>query len=395
MASLALWSDFWSWSAGSSTVPNPSPTNSVPFLVGVSHRTYPLSAGAISDSTRNQQVADLIGGRRLQVTRNAAWTNDSTAVYASIRDQFTKLNAQGVRCQFVITPATYGPWWNGTIRTDLSALTAEAYTDVYNALPNITDLCHDIELLNEVSGATTLTNQVPNGQPTVADYQASTAAAAASAIILGACNAVKDYRVANNLPLRIICGCIGRNWNWLNYLTTIGITWDLTGYHMYLWYGSGSTITDTWFGTGGLWNQISQYNKPVTVNEFNCAEIFDADYGNANNDLKTEAGYKSVCLRFNDMKIQTSVDIDSVVCYELSDSTWISGSEGRFGLWWDYSNPKITALLATAFAGGPLTGDERYAIYSRANLLTNAEIIAMQQPSVRIASARMMMGFGA
>jgi uncharacterized protein (TIGR02217 family) len=363
-------------------VPAPSPGTVQPFVMGVNIHTI-LGGGSVTSSTDRTTVAGVLSARHLTTVRDIWWVHSTSTETAAVRDQIAKNNAIGSRTQLIIVPNTMDAWYSGTIRTDLSALTNESYTEMMTALNTMGDIVSDFEFGNELDLASTLTAQVPSGSAgsVAANYTGHTAAEAMAAILLGMHNALVAYRGQTGKNIRHIQGLVTRNWGWLQFLALRGITWDLTGYHIYPHLADPAWATDTWFGTGGLFTQLNQFGKPVTINEFNAGEIFDAGYLNADSDSHTQEGWSAVVSFMKQMLVETTVHIDSVLWYELVDEPSKAPPENMFGLMSDYSTPKTTLMLASAFSGGTLSSAETTKITSTYPLLTTTEINSYKTPT--------------
>ena len=356
-------------------IPDPTVDNSTPFLIGMNVHTILLAGGTVMSSTQATTTANFLAARQFKVNRTNLWVNSSAAEKAATRDYITKLNALGTKTQLMLFTATFDAIWGGTVRTDLAQLTTDAYNEMTTGLGHSGDLANTFEILNETNLVPAVTAQVPSDNPTAADYNGKTAPEAMAAICLGVCNAIKDYRTSTGRPIKIIMGTTWRNFGWLSFLASRGVTWDITGYHYYP-AASQLPFSDPWWGTGGLFAQLASFGKPVSWNEFNAGEIFNSSYANANGDTLTEQGYVSVSDALKAIVAQTTVQIESLLLYELADETWQAGAEAKFGGWWDLSTPKVTGSLFTAYAGTPLPAAEASSITSR-GLLTQPQLDAM------------------
>jgi hypothetical protein len=191
-------------------------------------------------------------------------------------------------------------------------------------------------------------------------------------------NAIHDVAARSALPLRVVMGVIGRDFGLLSYLRDEGVQWDVTGYHVYPHERAADLRTDTWYGPGGPLVQLGAFGKPVTLNEFNAAEIYDAGYENASGQPLTESGLRSIARHMLELYSQTECQLESVVFYELLDERSKPAPENRFGLMFNLDAPKDSLYLVTALAGGTLSSAERTAITSR-GLLTDGQIDAMRR----------------
>ncbi|NMO13954.1 DUF4214 domain-containing protein [Pyxidicoccus fallax] len=209
-----------------------------------------------------------------------------------------------------------------------------------------------------------------------------------AAVNRGMSRAIRDVRASSGVPLRIILGFIGRGYGFLDFMLQQGVQFDVVGYHIYPWRNHPSLDTDPWFGTGGLFTNMARFNRPVRINEFNCAEIYAGDphtpYGHLN-DYENQPGqpltedcFHGIKKHLDIIKAQTKVNLEGVTFYELLDQPELSSeAESRFGLMYDLNTPKVHLMLVSAYAGGSLTSAERSQITSR-GLLTDAQINANQ-----------------
>jgi hypothetical protein len=339
-----------------------------PFNVGVN-----LHTGGTTTS-RNTEIASILQARNFKRIRmDYFWDQDQTLP----RDLVTKINAYGGSVEMCLQISYQ---WDHTVHTDLTAVQANAYNQTYAAVDAMKDLVHDFELLNEVQLRSEILAAVPwnSAGTSKTPYQNKPALANLAAILRGMENAIHDLAARSGLPLRVIMGVIGRDFGFLSYLQDEGVRWDLTGYHVYPNEGATSLQSDAWYGAGGPLARLASFGKPVTLNEFNPGEIYNAGYENIEGQPFTEQGFRSNARHMLELYSQTECDLESVVLYELLDAPSKPAPENRFGLMYDLTAPKVSLYLATALAGGTLSSAEQTAITSR-GLLTNAQIDAMRR----------------
>ncbi len=347
--------------------PVASPTSG-PFKIGLN-----LHTGGATLS-QNTQIAALLQARNFRRIRMDYFPTRDQALP---RDLISKINAYGGSVE-VSLQISYQ--WDNTVYTDLAAVQSNAYRQTYAAVDAMKDVVHDFELLNEVQLRPEILAAVPwnSAGTSKAPYQNKPALANLAAILRGMANAIHDLASSSGLPLRVIMGVIGRDFGFLSYLQDEGVRWDVTGYHIYPSEGSASLLTDTWYGAGGPLMQLAVFGKPVTLNEFNAGETYNAGYENVQGQPLTEQGFRSCAKHMLELYSQTLCKLESVVLYELLDEPSKSAPENRFGVMFDLGAPKVSLHLATAFAGGALSPAERTALTSR-GLLTTAQIDAMQR----------------
>jgi hypothetical protein len=288
-----------------------------------------------------------------------------------LRDQIAKINANGGRTQLVVQTSYQ---WDNSCNPDLAGVEQDAYGQTLRMVAATKDLAHDYEILNEIQLRPDLRGQVAwNAQGAgTAAYDGSACAHTLAAVARGMSRAIHDQ------GQRAILGAVGRDWGFLTFMAQQGVTWDVTGFHIYPHYGDASLLSDAWYGNNGPLYQLSLFGKPITVNEFNCGEIYDAGYENQAGMPVTETCLKSVNKHLAELRSYSgSVPLESVHVYELLDEPGKAVPENRFGLMYTLSSPKVELYLLAAHAGGSLTATEAQAITSR-GLLTDAQIAAMK-----------------
>jgi hypothetical protein len=360
-------------SAAPASTPAPAPTPAAtpaagPFNLGVNVHT------GGSSISQNAQIAAILQARNFKRIRMDYFHDlDQTLP----RDLITRIKAYGGSVE-VSLQISYQ--WDYTVYTDLAAVQAQAYREAYAAVDAMKDVVHDFELLNEVQLRPEIQAAVPwnTAGTSKTPYQNKPAMANLAAILRGMANAIHDVGAKSALPLRVVMGVIGRDFGLLSYLRDEGVQWDVTGYHVYPHERAADLRTDTWYGPGGPLVQLGAFGKPVTLNEFNAAEIYDAGYENASGQPLTESGLRSIARHMLELYSQTECQLESVVFYELLDERSKPAPENRFGLMFNLDAPKDSLYLVTALAGGALSSAERTAITSR-GLLTDGQIDAMRR----------------
>jgi hypothetical protein len=165
----------------------------------------------------------------------------------------------------------------------------------------------------------------------------------------------------------------GTHVGFLDYMTANGVNFEEISYHYY--YSSGTSpyalaasppgsTSNSW----DLFQGLGAYGLPVTINEMNCAEIYQTSFQNSASDplyttcltsLRTQLGY---------MKHQTEMNLKSVYVYELLDEPSQTAPENHFGLFWNDGQgnytPKVNLYLWSAFSGGALSAAETSALTS-------------------------------
>ncbi|WP_427913692.1 hypothetical protein ACPWT1_01605 [Ramlibacter sp. MMS24-I3-19] len=320
----------------------------------------------MASSATNAQVASLLGSRNLKVLRLDFFSGDNTA----LRDLITRVNANGGRVQLVVQNSYQ---WDSSCNQNLSAVYTDAYNQTYSMVAGVKDIAHQFEILNEIQLRPDVGGQVSwNDQgASTAAYQASSCASTLASVAKGMADAIHAQ------GQQAILGVVGRDWGFLTYMQQKGVTWDITGFHNYPHYDDNLLSMDPWYGTNGPLYQLALFGKPVTINEFNCGEIYDSNFENAAGQPDTETCFKSINRHLADLATQTRVKLDSVVAYELTDEPAKAAPENHFGLMVDLNTPKTSLFIATAYAGGTLSSVEQAQVTSR-GLLTDAQIAAMK-----------------
>ena len=257
-----------------------------------------LSAGAFAhdfgmnlhtgtgSTTGNQTVADIMKLRNLKNARLDTWN------IAQTRDMATRVRANGGRVQ---VSAQINFQWDNSCNPNLAQIESTAYTDMSNMINQLKDVVTDFEYLNEITLRPEIQAEVPPGTGQLASaYANKPCVATAMAALRGMSRALRDIRASSGLPLRGILGTVNRDFGFLDFAAQSGVTWDLTGYHIYPWNYNASLLTDPWFGTGGPIAQLAKRGKPITINEWNCGEIYGAGYENQAWATNTEACLSSI-----------------------------------------------------------------------------------------------------
>lgn len=351
---------------GATPAPTPAPAvyPPMPFAMGIN-----IHEGGLS-SANNTTIANIFANRRMQIARMDLFTNGAVS---NVRDQATKIRANGGWVQGVLKPSVADDYNVYTAQADLDNIFNAAYAQTTTIVNAHKDLIHDYELINEVPLRPECNAQVPYSTGQLeSSYTGKTAYISIGYILRGMAKAIRDIRDATGLPLRVLFGQSSRDWGFIRYMETLGLTYDVMVWHVYPTNQQASLLTDPWWGTGGPLAQLAAFGKPITINEFNSGEIYNGTYTNASG-ADAEAGWQGLTKHMKDLYTQTICDIESLVFYELKDQPAQPAPENRFGLMFDLATPKVTMLLATAFAGGALTTAEKAEITNR-SLLTTTEI---------------------
>ncbi|CAH0349314.1 hypothetical protein [Aquabacterium sp. CECT 9606] len=332
--------------------------------------------GVNAKPTNIAAIGDLLQTRHFSQARIGLWGWDPTNV-ALVRNTVSAWAAKGVKPQVILyTGYSRGYAKSAICNANLSTVEQEAYNTTKQAVSQVQDLVEDFELQNEVplypnmlvSGTTVYGTQVSDWNTPCSYLQA--------AVLRGMTHAIADEKARTGRPLRVILGTVNRFWGFLNFMTQQGVNWDVTGYHIYPHENHASLTQDPWFGPGGPIGQLALFNKPITINEFNCGETYIAGFENQAGQPLTEACFRSVAKHAQEIVNHTQGNIESVLFYSLQDDpSQAVLHERMFGLTYDLDNPKVNLFIATAFAGGTLSLAEMYQVTGR-DLLTGAQVTA-------------------
>lgn len=331
-----------------------------------------INSYGINNYIDPQNLADKLKDRNLKYTRIDLWGNDSEYL-ARFINAVEIMKTRNIKTQAIVyTPFSKGQPRSNDYNANLDEVEQTAYNFTKTQIINTKDYVQDYELQNEiplypdikVAGST---GQNPN------DYDVP-AGRLQAAVLRGMSRAIDDVRKSFKLPLRIILGTVDRQFGFLTYMEQQGVLFDVVGYHIYPKLNHAPLDQDAWFGQGGPLGQLSKFNKPITINEFNSGEIYSGgpnhpgpNYENQAGQPVTEDGFKSLYKHLNEIVNQNVANIESVYFYELVDEPQKEIPENRFGLYYDtgLENPKISLYIATAFAGGILSIAEKDSLIKR------------------------------
>lgn len=326
------------------------------------------------DPAHNEQVAALLQRRHFTSARMDLMYDRSPQ---ALRDQIGRIRSRGGRAQVVLL---IGYHWDDRCNQDLAQVENDAYSQAAGAVRLVADLVEDFELLNETQLRPEIAREVPwnSAGGAVEPYRHKPCLATLAAVLRGMSRAVADARASTGRPLRAILGQVGRDFGFLRFMEQSGVRFDVIGHHAYPRADNPAQGRDPWYGRGGLFGQLAAFGRPVQVNEFNCGEIYDARYSDTPGAPGSQACLQSLARHLKGLLAQRAVTIESVHFYELLDEPWKKAPENRFGLMVDLGRPKPQLALATAFAGGRLSAEERREITSR-GLLSEADIDALRR----------------
>lgn len=251
------------------------------------------------------------------------------------------------------------------------------YNNTYNFVLQFKDLVTDWELGNELDlksgmaaspgawntgwNASEWANVSANGS---ADYYRNWAAT-----LKGQSDAIAAINAQYGLHLRRIINITMTHLGFLDYLTSYGVGYEVISYHYYQNRGTsplslaaqqpGSAVNN-W----NLFTGLAAYKKPVVVNEFNCAEIYNGSYQNAANDPLYAQCLSNLRVQLNYFRKNSQIDLEGIYAYELYDEPANAAPENHFGMFFSSDTsyttvtPKAHLYLWSQFSGGTVTPSE-------------------------------------
>lgn len=332
-----------------------------------------------SGGNNPQNMANKLTDRNLKYVRMDLWGNDPVSL-AKFRNAVQEMNKQNIEATAIVyTEFSRDQMrWNDT-DADLTEVEQTAYNKTKSQIINTKDLITDYEMQNEVPLYPGIMVSGATGQ-NANDFDTPEGRLQA-AVLRGMSKAIDDVRKEHNLPIRIILGTVSRYFGFLEFMRDKGVLFDVVGYHIYPLYEHKPLNSDPWFGEGGPLGQLAKFNKPVTINEFNAAEIYQGTSGHPGTNYEnqagqpvTEKGFRSLYKHLLEIVYQTEVNVESVYFYEATDNLEKSPPENRFGLYYDdlLTQPKISLMIAAAFAGGALSQSEKSELVQRGFIYESA-----------------------
>jgi len=319
-----------------------------------------------------QNMANVLSERNLKYVRMDFWGSDPTSLTQFITAAQI-MNAKNIKVQAIVFSVfSAGQSRNGDYSANLVEVEQTAYNNTKPQIESVKNLVSEFELQNEIPLYPNMAVSGATGQNTL-DYD-TPAGRLQAAVLRGMSRAIDDVRKASNLSFRIILGTVDRRFGFLSYMLQQGVIFDITGYHIYPSRYDGALDENIWFGQGGPLGQLAKFNRPIHINEFNSAEIYQgtanhagAAYENVIGKPVTELGFESLYTHLNEIVKQKVAKVEAVYFYEINDNTTKTAPENRFGLYFDNSlqQPKISLYIATAFAGGKLSEIEKDSLIKR------------------------------
>ena len=343
-------------------------------LLGLSATTSIEFGANVHDGGADpQKLATRLAERNLLRARFDLWGNDPKSL-AKFRSAVSALNDQGIKSEAVVfTIFSRGQRRSEDCDADLAEVESTAYHQTLPQINATKDLLHDYELQNEITLYPNVRAENTTGQNS-SDFDVPCGRMQA-AVLRGMSRAIVDVRNQASLPLRITLGTTDRQFGFLRFAKQQRVEFDVVGYHIYPWEQNKPLDEDPWFGPGGPLGQLGLFRKPVRINEYNAGEIYsgtgayssDPSYENVAGRPVTEKGFRSMHGHLLEIVSNNVAEIEAVLFYESVDEPSKNSPENRFGLFYDslMESPKISLILASCFAGGSLSPDERDSLVQR------------------------------
>lgn len=195
------------------------------------------------------------------------------------------------------------------------------------------------------------------------DYYANWAAA-----IKGAADAIAAINTQYGTNMRRVLNTTSTHLGFLDYMKAQGVNYEVISYHYYQYLGTSPydlSATSPFSGSAYDWDLfvgLAAYKLPVTIDEMNCAEIYNSSYKNTATDTLYATCLTNLRTQIGLFKNNTELNIESLVAYELLDEPSNTAPENHFGMFWNDGQgnytPKAHLYLWTAFAGGDLSSSE-------------------------------------
>lgn len=336
------------------------------FLLLFSHAVYSLEFGVnMHHVSGREHLIDELGNRNLLNAVRLDFNVDTDVT--AIMPNLLKIKARGGRIEAILHPLQD---YDHSCNQNFAAVETASYNDASLMINKLKGVVMDFEIMNEIPLRSELRPEVPFNTAIndVTKYQNKPCYATVIAKMKGINNAIHDIAVSSNMPLRSILGIVGRDYAFVKFAISQGVQPDVIGYHVYPRFGQASLLTDTWYGDATittLFPNLAQFNLPVKVNEFDCGEIYDADYDNVKGSAKTIKCNNALKQFLPYFFQQTAAKIETISFYEAIDAPTNPAPENRFGLMYDQWNPKVQLFMASLFAGGYLSPAERSLLFAQ------------------------------
>ena len=314
-------------------------------------------------------ISEIMKTRNL---KNARMNLFPSSNVSEVRAHVNRIKANGGKVEVTLQPGFYH---DHSCNQDLVSLEQNAYKETSTVVNNFKDLIFDYELMNENTLRKETVAEVPfnSAKTSTTPYAGKPCYKSLTAALRGMSRAIRDVRASSGYPLRVMLGAVGRDFGFLTFMQQQGVVFDVVGYHIYPHHYHSSLLNDTWYGAGGLFTQLAAFKLPVHINEFNCGEIYVANYDNQPSSTETYNCYQSYKKHIPVILSQNIANLESLLFYQLFDEPHKIAPENRFGLMYDLSKPKNHLSIISAFAGGTLSPAEQKMV-TDLKILTDTEI---------------------
>lgn len=294
------------------------------------------------------------GMSRARTQVNLTWDTEPTVVN-NFRAVVNAAKANGIILECVLMTA-FG-WGDRTDhglypKGDTAALYSQGYRRVYDFVSLFAKDVRDWELANEVN----LLARDSSGQQlwgrgmTAAEFE-QPLMKDWFAVLKGMSDAIEDINRVKGTHLRRIVGTTGSMFGYIDYMRSKGVKVDMIGYHYYE--HAGVNPASYWLRdkpSFNLFAKLGSYGLPVTVNEMNCAEIYDSNFVNLNTSTTMATCNSNLKTMLQTWMAQKYANIESIILYEMFDEPAKSTPENRFGLMYNINSPKPTFNTVASFA---------------------------------------------
>ncbi len=321
---------------------------------------HPFGTGVYPPSAYPQifQVMRANGLKRMRVSVGLAYDTDPF-IAGSLRALVDAAKTYGVQIEPVLqVPFTWGDRTDhGAYPAgDAAALYQQGYNRVLNFVQQFTDI-PDWELENEVNLLVTDSGGTPlfGKGMTAAEFNVPLMQDWAS-VLRGMSDGIDRINATKGTRLRRIVGTTSSMFGYIDFMVGQGVKVDVLGYHYYE--HAGVDPTAYWLANGStfdLFAKLGSYNRPVDVNEVNCAEIYDTAFVNASTSTSMGICNGNLSTILRTFSTQTKADVEWLLVYEMLDEPSKAAPESRFGVMFDLDTPKpLLAALASYAPPSPL-----------------------------------------
>ncbi len=272
--------------------------------------------------------------------------------------------------------------YNTNCPGDQADVEKNVYNDAKAQIEGLAEWVTDFEMENEVNLYKDIRHPQANAPYLTPDVYDTECGRTMAAALRGIAAAMNDVKKATGKPLRTILGTTDNGISgFLIYMLNKKVSFDVVGYHTYLFVNTRDVNTDPWFNLGekqdpnktataywqtggGPMGLLKKFNRPVHINEFNCAEIYgknkELPYINRNGSESMNVCGQSIKKHLAELKKQQSM-IQFITLFELRDrllpnvcepsrtadpdspkyDPGLPGAECRFGFFFNDGTPAL------------------------------------------------------